>query len=241
MLVDVYPFKKNIEPTYSDICSEEYCCEPCQCNGDDVVCFAPTSPFNYGSEVGGCNPDDLPPGVTLLGIVDNITACGDYFGGISGGATSNSYFSNSNTQSDFIEYIYVMVIDGKGITTYRYPANTNAQAESYWNGIGKFNSENVLSQITPSQQPKSGAPCDESTENTICAIHSPSCQSDAPPISAAGTFGLYQLPGAYASEAAKGGQNFWDLFQETGQLPNWPFYYLPKNVVTSKTKTGQKN
>ena len=138
----------------------------------------------------------------------NLT-CANHTGAIGGGADSSSYFEQPNPRGD-VPMIFAAVVDADGTTVYRWPA----EQEDVWPGLHKLYADDRLGATRPTRM-RLTTPCN-TTEP--CGIHQPSCGGECPLIEAGGVFGEYTAAGNSGAEAAKDGQNWWDLFKSTGQL-----------------------
>jgi hypothetical protein len=216
-----FPVEKAIPRRFNRECNDPNCCEMCACP-DGYACFG--NPAHAGYAPMGCvNLTETAPPGTIFTVDSSNATCSRHYGGVAGGSASSAFFSHA-TDKENEEAIFVAIVDGDGVTVFRWPATTEEQAESVWSGIGKYDAAPTL-QRTSNSPIRISPPC---TDWTVpCGIYEPSCDDECVILAASGTFGLYQPAGPYAAEAARDGLNWWNLFQSTGQTPNMVAEQLP--------------
>ena len=207
------PTAKNVPSRYRSECSDPSCCLPCGCPldsvGDSPVCFGRRSDVGY--EEMGCmrRNGTVPNGSIVFSVDGNNVSCANHSGALGGGADSSSYFVQPDAEGD-VPMIYAAVIDRDGTSVYRW----RADEEDVWPGLNEFWAAEHLAASRPTRVTFT-TPC-SSTEP--CGIHQPACTDDCPLMEAGGVFGEYTAGGAWSVEAAKDGQNWWNLFNSTGQI-----------------------
>jgi hypothetical protein len=206
------PTAKSVPSRYASECNDDQCCLPCNCEfaSGAPVCFGSKNDIGYASL--GCTQYNatgfLGPGQEVILLGGSNVSCANHSGSIGGGGDSSSYFVQPDTPEPMI---YAAVVDGDGMTTYRW----RSSQENVWPGISRKYSVSRLTATRPTANVAFGTPCDTLEP---CAIHQPACGDDCPLIEAGGKFGLNTPGGPFAVEAAKVGQNWWNLFNSTGQL-----------------------
>ena len=211
-----FPVQKTIPRRLHAHCNTPYCCEMCACP-QGYVCFGMQKDIGFqpmGCALKNFSTHNLPVGSIVFEVDSSNTTCGDYFGGVSGGAESTGYFKQLDTNGTG-EVLYAAVVDGDGVMVYRWPAETDKEASGFWSGIGKFSSASTLTQVRPNSPIAPSPPCQH--WSVPCAIFEPSCGDECTILEASGTFGLYQMAGSFAAEAARDGLNWWTLFDKTNQ------------------------
>ena len=216
-----FPVEKAIPKRFNRECNDPNCCEMCACP-EGLSCFG--NPAHAGYKPMGCiNTTSPPPPGTVFTVDSSNASCSRHYGGVAGGAASSAFFAH-DTDKENEEAIFVAVVDGDGVTVFRWPAATEQQAGTIWNGIGKYTAQGIL-QRTSNAPITISPPC---TDWTVpCGIYEPSCDDECVILAASGTFGLYQPAGPYAAEAARDNLNWWNLFQSTGQTPGMLASQLP--------------
>lgn len=221
-----FPVQKMVSKRFQRECSDAYCCQMCACP-PGMVCFGNAAYAGY-THMGCMFPNEtIPTGSQRFTVDGSPTACGEYFGGVAGGADSTAFFAGEPEDPNQAEVIFAAVVDGDGVTVMRWPAANESAAGAIWPGIGKYTADRQLQQ-RPSVRVDPRPPCKHFEEP--CAIYEPSCDDDCVLLSASGVFGLDQMSGAYAAEAARDGLNWWNLFISTNQTPDLRSNQLPMYV-----------
>lgn len=220
-----FPVQKKVGKRFQRECSDPYCCQMCACP-PGFKCFGDTRYAGYAPM--GCMPANgtVPSGLQSFDVDGSDTACGEYFGGVSGGADSTAYFSHDPDNNES-SVIYVTVVDADGVTVMRWPSANTKSAAEVWPGIGKYNADNTLRK-NPIVPVRPRPPCDDFS--TPCAVFEPACDDECVILSASGVYGLDQMSGPYAAEAARDGLNWWNLFVSTNQTPGMESNQLPMYV-----------
>jgi hypothetical protein len=224
------PVQKMVSKQFNRECSDPRCCQMCACPLGDI-CVG--DPRKVGYETMSCiHPNQtVPSGMVSFEVDGDPAACGAYFSAVPGGSQSTSYFSNDTATSDH-EVIIVAVVDGDGVTVYRWPSADESSANSIWPGIRKFSSDSSVQQI-PASPVQPSPPCTD--VNQVCSVHLPSCDDDCVIGSAFGQFGATQLSGSYAAECARDGLNWWNHFDSTHQADSMHSNQLPMFVHVPTT------
>jgi hypothetical protein len=208
-----FPVQKMVSKSFQRECSHPNCCQMCDCP-KGMVCAG--DPHHVGFAHMSCYLPNVtvPTEFTEFTVDGNPTACGDYFAAVPGGSQSTSFFSNDTTHADEVgssEVIIAAVVDGDGVTVYRWPSSLPS---TIWSGVRKFDADDTLP-LTPQQPIAPRPPCVDAAKP--CAVYLPSCDDECALVSASGNFGLTQLAGAFAAEAARDHLNWWTYYASTGQ------------------------
>ena len=218
-----FPVQKSVAKRFSKECNDPNCCEMCSCP-EGLACFG--NPAHAGYHAMSCIDVRAPPpgGDTVVFTVDGSNAsCGQHYGSIAGGANSSAFFAHDNALEDQAA-IFVTIVDGDGVTVFRWPAATSESAGKIWPGIGKYSANETL-QRNANRPIPIGPPCRNWLEP--CGIYESSCDDECVILSASGTFGTGQAAGEYAAESAREDLNWWNLFESTKQTPDVTSRQLP--------------
>jgi len=201
-----FPMGTTIGENFASECTTEWCCEGTRCGKGSKPYIDPN---NYGKAVAGCasaSTQNPPAGDTWCGLSQDPGKCSTY--AALGGCNSNSFFDNDpNT-----EYMFAFVIDQKGIYAYRWIASSQSQANAFWPGLRKYDTDKIITSNRPATRPATTtSPC-QSTDPS-CIIFHPTSPGQRPCVSAAGDINAL----GHIGVAAAAGDNWWDLFMDTNQ------------------------
>lgn len=237
------PMTSQPDRLFGSYCSTPECCEGTNCgltpSGDGLFPFGdpngwPSNPKAPPQNLGcllnrtQCPPSDVVYGPTSGG------GCPEYAG--LGGDQSLSFFELDPSQ----EFIFAFVVDQAGVWAYRWKSGDEGFANSIWPGIRKYGADKTLTFTKPGKKPTTlSAPCLKTDD--YCLLMHTGGGNDRSCLMAGADGDASKPPGQFAW-ATLNQQNWWNLFQDTGQYQGYPPSILPKRKKpTSKSQHSKVN
>jgi len=208
---------------FGDQCVTPTCCEGTNCGAGLHPFSAPSAwPANESATPAtlGCTATNLP-GTIDYGPTEASATCGDFAG--LGGDGTRSFFELDPTH----EYLFAFVVDQTGTWAYRWSSTDETSAAQVWPGLRKYGADEKLSALRPAVRPMHlGGPCN--TTAGVCAIFHPGASDDRACLMAGADVDASHALGGGPAWATINGQNWWNLFDDTGQDQSYGYEVVPK-------------